>query len=63
MVYAKEGKLISVDNAKINQTDFVRKSGSSNLLVSQKRFIVVLRILVLSVVLNDIFPKSDVVVF
>ena len=45
-----------------NQTDFVLKSGSSNLLVNMKKFIVALRISALSVMLNDVFPKSNVCV-
>ena len=49
---SKEGKIISVANGKNN--------GSSNLLVNKIKFIVALRILVLSVMLNDVFPKSDV---
>ena len=47
---------------KINQTDFVWKSGSSNLLVNKIKFIVSLRILVLSVMSNDVLPKSNVCV-
>ena len=49
---SKEGKIISVANGKNN--------GSSNLLVNKIKFIVALRILVLSVMLNEVFPKSDV---
>ena len=41
----------------------MQKSGSSNLLVNKKKLIVALRILVLSVMLNDAFPKSNIVVF
>ena len=41
----------------------MQKSGSSNLLVNKKKLIVALRILVLSVMLNDVFPKSNIVVF
>ena len=59
MLSAKELKIISVGNAKNDQTDFALKSCSSNLLVNMIKFIVALRILVLSVMLNDVFPKSN----
>ena len=38
----------------------MQKSGSSNLLINKKELIIALRILVLSVMLNDVFPKSNV---
>ena len=41
----------------------MQKSGSSNLLVNKKELIIALRILVFSVMLNDVFPKSNIVVF
>ena len=60
MVQPKKGKIAK--KTKNNQTDFVLKSGSSNLLANKKKFIVALRVSALSVMLNDLFPKSNVCV-
>ena len=53
MVETKKGKINSVADANNKQTEFLEKSGSSNLLVNKITFTVALTILVLSVMPND----------